>query len=44
MLERGRESGYGIRAVYAKWKRAVFRVAGPLLGEMLTREEVNTCF
>lgn len=41
VIEFGRGSGYGIRAVGDEWKHAVFRAPGPATVETLTREEVR---
>lgn len=41
VMELGRGSGYGIRAVGDEWKHAVFRAPGPATVETLTREEVR---
>lgn len=41
VLEPGRASGYGVRAVDGEWKHAVFRAPGPLTIETLTRKEVR---
>lgn len=41
VVETGRESGYGVRAVDGDWRHAVFRAPGPATIETLTRDEVR---
>ncbi|MBX0288616.1 hypothetical protein [Haloarcula salinisoli] len=41
VLETGRESGYGVRAVDGDWNHAVFRAPGPATVETLARDDVR---
>lgn len=41
VMEMGRSSGYGVRAIDGEWKRAVFFAPGPRTIKNLTRDEVR---